>query len=726
MNKKLAAAILLTSASLTVHAQLYDVSRVFTSLSLEDTRGESLGSRISPDGKYAVFSSTRTNLRRSDMVNTSDCYVYSFAEPPNRMVANKDRDGRIIPLANHFPRERRMFLSDRSEWTVFNSIAPTLTPTGVHRGVFAFNRVQNAIQAVPVLHNGQPIENAKPVAFAGDGSHLLISARIGSRDDLYLSDLVRPVVQISDSVSTDTLRSAAISPKGTSAIWSSGSVPFVVSEFGNRLFVRTNGVTRECFQGDEYGYIPIWVSDDGTIAVVNTDRPFDPLDTDRQSELYLVNLTTDSGRRINSPNRSTDSRFTSISSSGKWIVTSLGGRVARINVLDGTLTEIAPLEPISQTIGEVSISDDGTKIVVGLWGSQPYQVTEVFLLDAKTRGLRRLDSGAEKASLAGDIPSAQVSTDGRVIAFRYDGSDLIAGVSGPGIYWKNLQSKYLQRLPIDVKYDLAPLAISETGRYILFPEFRYDVKRHQILRVPTGKIAVAMDGSGDRILLTEPGFGLSQIYLMFVQSGQMVTVSRTKTNAVANGRCAYASISADGTTVAFVSSATNLPGGRQPLPWTEGVPSDYTSLYLYNVAKGVPRLQPIPVDVTYGGVMQSRLSADGSKVGYVLIESNASYFYHPYCLTLASRRFMSLGSYSDYPYYFALSPDGDHGFVRVEFDYNSYLYQTRDGASLPVLIDSNESNATISVFFLNQKRRIILLRFGELLNARFKFRGEAP
>jgi len=721
MNKKLAAAILLTSVSLSGRAQLYDVQRLLTSRFSADPQTRLGASRISPDGRYVGFLSTATNLLATDVRGTWDAYVVSVDNPASRKVINRNLKGRPISLNQngYSTPPWSLLVSNRSQFAALNTYIKIETEAGPHRGLFVFDRPANRLNAVSATSNGTNIGGAVAIGMAADGSKLLLTARKNDRTDLYLADQSGVSIQLSSPQVAGSVVSAVISSSGQTSLWSMGQN----EPFGGRLFIRVGATTQELFPNDAYAYRCLAISDDGTQAILQTDRPFDVTDLDTATDLYRVDLNSKTGVRLPLPFAVSEFNYMVASQNGAWVAVCRRDRVGLISALDATAKEVTPLVPSNTDVREISVSDDGKRIALGYQNFLYDGVGSIQVLDTRSRTTQRMDAGPEKASLQGAVTSGLVSADGNALVCYYDGNDLLSG-TGSAIYWKDLETGFLRRLPIDPSIQQSPIAISETGRYILFSSFRYDVKRHISLPFRADLRATEMDWSGDRILLTERGFSSRrQIYLLFAQAGKLVTVSRTADHGVGDDLSFGASISADGSTVAFASSATNLPGGRQPVPYPDDVDPRYTSLYLYDVAKGVPRLLLLNHPNYFQSAFRPRLSADGKRLVYIFVYSSADFVYQRRFLDLATGKERELGGFTETKT-LEISPDGEHVMVGYEESdgYGPFILQTSDGKPAPISVSEYDPEYFSTLQFLKEKRGIAAVRAGEVLTAKFKFR----
>ncbi len=111
--------------------------------------------------------------------------------------------------------------------------------------------------------------------------------------------------------------------------------------------------------------------------------------------------------------------------------------------------------------------------------------------------------------------------------------------------------------------------------------------------------------------LGSPAFEVSEAFVRDVPSGTTTLVSATATGQAADDESGGVSVDAAGATVAFVSRATNLAVGENPLHRRHA--------YVRAVASGAPRLIDRRVDggPLTGGVSEALLAADGHHAAYV-------------------------------------------------------------------------------------------------------------
>lgn len=213
-------------------------------------------------------------------------------------------------------------------------------------------------------------------------------------------------------------------------------------------------------------------------------------------------------------------------------------------------------------------------------------------------------SSGQYSQSSGYNPS--LSADGRFIAFVSQGNDLVPGVAHPSIFVHDTQTKQFEVVSRSSAGSRADAnssnpAISADGRYVVFSSlgsnlvsgdnnnvadvFIHDRQTHQTERVSVSSagvegnqqssqgvvigqaLDVSSDGryvsySSDATNLVEGDTNnTTDVFVRDRQTGQTERVSITSSGVQANGGSIFASMSADGRYVSFVSYATNLVSG---------------------------------------------------------------------------------------------------------------------------------------------------------------------
>jgi Tol biopolymer transport system component len=245
-------------------------------------------------------------------------------------------------------------------------------------------------------------------------------------------------------------------------------------------------------------------------------------------------------------------------------------------------------EPGDDNSGSPKLSADGryavfdsmaTNLVPGDTNGR----NDVFLHDRQTGTTERISVTQDGEQSEGNAREATISADGRYIAFQSDASDLVPG--------------------------------DDNGE---IDTFLLDRRTGTLTRITGPDPATSTDGpvisaDGTKIAYSN-GFGLGEIYVQDLATGKADMVSVTLDGTGANALTFAPSLSADGSKVAFYSSADTL---------VEGDTNNLNDIFVRDVAAGTTsRVSAVPG----GGEGDGRsylpsISADGR---YVTFESTSS------------------------------------------------------------------------------------------------------
>ncbi|MFN2643064.1 MAG: TolB family protein [Actinomycetota bacterium] len=317
-----------------------------------------------------------------------------------------------------------------------------------------------------------------------------------------------------------------------------------------------------------------------------------------------------------------------------------------------------------------SMSGNGRRIVFEAYGSlvpedRNYDYHDIYLRDFDTQQTTLLSVAPDGGPAYGPNDSPVISGNGRYVAFTSGSERLIAGDTNgvSDIYVRDLETQTTQRASVandgsEANGESIAAAISDDGRYIAFVSSASNLVSGDANNAPdvfvrdtldgattlasvatggaqadAGADQVAISGDGRTIAFTSIatnlapddtatcGFGAQNCPDVFVRdldAGTTRRISTTKTGAAANGISLDASLSADGSKVAFVSRASDLPGGAPPA-W---------NVYVADTATGAISLASPAGDGRPDGASSrvARIAADGHAV---IFESYAGTFDHP-------------------------------------------------------------------------------------------------
>ena len=263
---------------------------------------------------------------------------------------------------------------------------------------------------------------------------------------------------------------------------------------------------------------------------------------------------------------------------------------------------------VSQSSGGVSgnasttdqvISTDGVSIALAtkstnLVSGASTGSSEVYIKTPSSGALALVSQTAGGVVANGDSQDPALSSNGSIVAFDSRASNL--GLGGTGtfkqVYLKTMPTGTLTLVSQTANGTLANAgaesdSISSDGTIVVFDSDATDL------------------GSSS---------GVGQVYSKNAKTGALTIVSETGSGAVANGTSANGSSSADGSLVAFSSSATNL------LP---GVTSGNPEIYVKNLSTGALTLVSAAANGTIanGNNDGPIMSADGK---YIIFNSTAT------------------------------------------------------------------------------------------------------
>ncbi len=161
----------------------------------------------------------------------------------------------------------------------------------------------------------------------------------------------------------------------------------------------------------------------------------------------------------------------------------------------------------------------------------------VYLRDTVTGRTLQINSDASGAGANAGGYYSTISAGGRYISFQSAASNLVSGVAGTNLFLKDRFSGKVEVISKSTNNFLGNgqtrySSISAGGRYVLF--------------------------DSDSNNLVNDSNGSTDVFLRDRLAGTTTRISLTNANAESNGASFYGTISADGLTAAFASSATNL------------------------------------------------------------------------------------------------------------------------------------------------------------------------
>jgi hypothetical protein len=560
-------------------------SRVSVGAAGLQANGRSDVASLSRDGRWLAFESAATNLVAAGATGASgqvNIYLRDVSTASNQLVSVAS--GGIAANA----RSQRAQLSGDGGMLAFSSLASNLVTNdnNAREDVFVFTRTNTAISRVSVSSAGIEGDNiSNQPRISSDGRYVVFetaAANLAPGDSNGRTDIYRH-----DRQTASTTR-MSVTSNGAQALTGSSTQAAVNSD-GSLIVFKT--AARE-FAADH--------------PLIGT------------GEIYLRDVTNArteglSARRINGSGVgfSADAEITP---DGRFVVFTSGAN----NLLAGPSnigrdvylrnTHTGAMELISVAIGgapanddsnNAAISDDGRfvafeSVASNLVPGDSNNVSDIFLRD-RSLGSTVLISGA--AGVPGNARSSNpdISGDGNTVVFDSFATSLSAGEIG------NLHVLSFNRFSNVMRIvNITPAGGQSNGQS----------SKPQVSR--DGSIVVFESGATN--LVTTP-VGVAQIYRATgALAGGVELVSSTAVGVAANTQCFNASLSADGTRVAFETSASNLD--------TRASGSRQVYLRNFNANTGSRLISERSGVVGNGDSKLAVLSPDGSQLAFESAANN--------------------------------------------------------------------------------------------------------
>lgn len=671
----------------------YDTNVVFTGNLQRPLAGRGSGAFISPDGKFAGFTTTRHGLKFGDMPQTADVFVRSLVGGQTyglNKVAGKYFD--VESEYEHHP----VMPSNQGLVNFFVVENPVAGLSTSRYQIYAHNRETSETTWASVPPAGiAPLGFCVPVAIDNVGSRLIFTGvRPQDQYGIYLRD-----------ITTGTTTLVHEPPRGhIPVLGASANAMNILYRDGVGLSLFRNGVKTSIFASSASVYTPHWVSDDGKTAILESNAALDPLDTGG-NDLYVLNLETKVGVRLPRPNAEVNLRAIHVSRNGRFIAVAPGGN-ALTQVLDRTTNKWTDFTPY--TVGQefptsIAIDNSGNNVVMNTAYLNPMWLTR------SSRVARYLDDVGQP-NLPDDLQNFAVTPDERFAFVRS------RDIFRDGVY-RSVRRDMTTGGDVVVPNNPMPIAVSNNGRYVLGrPESsvdqHVDLKRGVITNL--AGTAVGMDGSGNLVVF----LANNQVWVRNISRGEEYLLSYTAAGLGGNRPSGSAVISNDGRYVYFTSSARDLAAGRE-LPFDPEFDEVDKSLYRWDSQTRTTQLVLVPrgEDLTFDGVEGPRVSGDGRFVAFTYLVSSADNFYYPMILDTQT------GTWQKVPggttRILSISPDGQHALITDEFRLRVLrLGDGREG----ILLTDEFYGTTFSQGQMTNNRRVWFSLAGALVRGRYEFR----
>lgn len=360
---------------------------------------------------------------------------------------------------------------------------------------------------------------------------------------------------------------------------------------------------------------PAAVSPDGRFVVFESDTngKTDVFLRDRQTNLtHQVSVATGGGQvndHSRGPSVSSDGRFVAFSSIATNLVLNDTNGVSDVFVHDrlnsGETKRVSIRTGFFQAGGEsfdARISADGRFVAFrstapDLVAGDTNGLGDIFVHDRQTDSTERVSVATGGGQATAESFGPSISADGRYVAFSSLANNLVAGDTGASdIFVRDRLTGTTTRVSVSsagVQANEASVlpSISSDGRYVAFESlasnlvagdtnmrrdvFVRDRQTGTTQRVSVGALqgnnqssnaTISLDGryvaflSSATNLIASDTNGVADVFVRDRVAGATWRASVTAAGVAADGASALPSISADGKTIAFTSTATNLVG----------------------------------------------------------------------------------------------------------------------------------------------------------------------
>jgi Tol biopolymer transport system component len=302
------------------------------------------------------------------------------------------------------------------------------------------------------------------------------------------------------------------------------------------------------------------------------------------------------------------------------------------------------------TTAPEGLSADGSRVVFAtsasnLVANDSNGASDVFLYDASTQQLRRVSVAADGAQANGSSSGPVLSGNGTFVAFQSGATNLVPGDANglTDVFVVELATGAVERISAPAlpgypaQATCAPI-LSDDARYVLLRSgvpanvpcafghvWLHDRTTGEAALVtnPSGEPPVpavlgahALSGDGRHVVYQFPESGSGQIYVYDADAGTRTLVSARPDGQPSTGVSNFPSVSADGSRVAFASSASDLvPGATNP---------GRIHVFLRDLAAGTTRLvtKNATGEAADSSTYNATISRDGTTVVFASLASN--------------------------------------------------------------------------------------------------------
>lgn len=608
---------------------------------------------ISDDGGVIAFQSNATNLAAGDNNNASDVFVRDVAAGTTSRVS-VDSTG---AQANG-PSERPA-ISGNGLTVAFESTAGNLVAgdSNSRRDIFARDRTTGVTTRVSVTSAGvQSNEASSRPSLSGDGRYVLfqsdasnlIAVDNNTVTDVFLHDRNdASTVRVSVETGGAQANGASINP----SLSADGNLVLFEAIATNLIGAADTNNVADVYRRDRTA------ANTSRISLPDVAGPF------------AVAGNGDSAMSFHDkPQISADGRFVVFQSSASNLFEGdSNGATQDVLLFD---RNSATLELISVSTAGVqgnnqssspSISADGRYVAfesaaTNLAAGDADGITDIFVRDRTltTTTLHSRSTGGTKGNLASD--SASISSDGRYVTFRSSANNLVAGdtVGQSDIFVHDRDTAITTRVSVDSSgiqgnsFSGSP-SISGDGRHVAFASSAsnlatgdtngvQDIFVHDRTTLATTLVSIdsggvqsnsdadrpSLSADGSRIAFDSTATNLvpgdtnarQDVFLRDLAAGTTSRVSISSSGVQGSRDSYYPAISADGNTVVFATQSTNLS--------SLGNPNTNLQIVARDVSRSVTTLISVDTErnLDNSSSVFSSISADGVWVAFDSFSSN--------------------------------------------------------------------------------------------------------
>jgi hypothetical protein len=593
--------------------------------SAADGAGSSFQPLVSADGSVISYVSDATNLvsgqTTSGAVTTRNVFAYATAEQTTTLVSGADGSASATGNAD----SSEAALSSDGSTIAFVSEATNLIPGqfGTPGNVFVFQRNTGKLTLASYVGSSS-LDAAGGVSLEDTGTFDDFGLSADGSRLVYLSTAGNIVP---GQVGASGIRNAFVYQVATSQNALASHVAFTANEGGDQdtdyVYLSANGSTVAFLSFATFLAPGFNVADGGqNLYVVDASNP--------SAAPFLVSRAAFAATAATvASNTSADGRFVVFTSNATDVVpgqdTDGIGPAPNVFLLDrdsGSITLVSHISGAAATTGNLSsaspvISADGSTVVFvstaddlvpNESGGNTLPLNQVYLFNRLNGKIALVSHTAGSSTEAGSDAAQRpvVSADGHYVAYDSFAPDLIQNLNEPSdddtdnVYLYDATTGTNTLVSADAAtsltcgdHDSSSASISADGRFVAYQSRATNLVSHGSI-APTSNVYLFDRIAGTNTLVSH------------VASSTTVAPAVSSTDPV---------LSDDGSTVAFVSSATDLVSGQAPTP--------YTNVFLYGVNTGIARLASgSPANPANGDSDSPALSDNGSVVAFRSDASN--------------------------------------------------------------------------------------------------------